>query len=74
MKVLVDLDFLPYIHEKYPARWRKALTVFDRIYAPADCQQLGDYGKGKPPSDNAPSGTCCSQTRRKPGGNGFLQW
>jgi len=45
MKVLVDLDFLPYIHEKYPARWRKALTVFDRIYAPADCQQLGDYGK-----------------------------
>ena len=23
----------------------KSLTVFDRIYAPADCQQLGDYGK-----------------------------
>ncbi|MGO4946876.1 CDP-glycerol glycerophosphotransferase family protein [Blautia sp. Sow4_E7] len=45
MKVLVDLDFLPYIHEKYPARWRKALTVFNRIYAPADCQQLGSYGQ-----------------------------
>lgn len=45
MKVLVDLDFLPYVHEKYPARWRKALTVFDRIYAPAACQQLGGYGQ-----------------------------
>lgn len=45
MKVLVDLDFLPYIHEKYPARWRKALTVFNRIYAPADCLQLGSYGQ-----------------------------
>ena len=44
-KVLVDLDFLPYIHEKYPARWRKALTVFNRIYAPADHQQLGSYGQ-----------------------------
>lgn len=43
-KVLVDLDFLPYVHEKYLARWRKALTVFNRIYAPADCQQLGIYG------------------------------
>ena len=45
MKVLVDLDFLSYIHEKYPARWRKALTVFNRIYAPADCLQLGSYGQ-----------------------------
>ena len=45
MKVLVDLDFLPYVHEKYPARWRKSLTVFDRIYASADCQQLGGYGQ-----------------------------
>ena len=45
MKVLVDLDFLPYIHEKYTARWRRALTVFQRIYAPADCLQLGSYGQ-----------------------------
>ena len=44
-KVLVDLDFLPYVHEKHPARWRRALTVFDRIYAPAHCQQLGSYGQ-----------------------------
>lgn len=43
-KVLADLDFLPYIKEKYPARWRRALTVFDRIYAPAGCLQLGSYG------------------------------
>lgn len=45
MKVLVDLDFLPYIHEKHPARWRKALTVFNRIYTPADCLQLESYGQ-----------------------------
>ena len=45
MKVLVDLDFLPYVHEKYPTRWRKALTVFNRIYAPAHCQLLGSYGQ-----------------------------
>lgn len=43
-KVLADLDFLPYIREKYPARWRRALTVFDRIYAPSGCLQLGSYG------------------------------
>lgn len=45
LKVLVDLDFLPYIHEKYPARWRRALMAFDRIYAPADCMQMGNYGQ-----------------------------
>ena len=44
MKVLVDLDFC-LTSMKISGKMRKALTVFDRIYAPADCQQLGDYGK-----------------------------
>lgn len=43
-KILVDLDFLPYIREKNPAAWRMGATVFDRIYAPVGCADLGDYG------------------------------
>lgn len=43
-KVLIDLDFLPYIRERHPSGWRTAVTVFDRIYAPAGCVSLGDYG------------------------------
>ena len=44
VKVLVDLDFLPYIREKHPTKWNRAVTVFHRIYAPADCLLLGNYG------------------------------
>lgn len=43
-KVLVDLDFLPYIREKYPSKWRVGVTVFDRIYAPSGCVSLSGYG------------------------------
>ncbi|WP_373219894.1 CDP-glycerol glycerophosphotransferase family protein [Ruminococcus sp. 5_1_39BFAA] len=43
-KVLVDLDFLAYIREKHPSKWRVGVTVFDRIYAPSGSVSLADYG------------------------------
>lgn len=49
-KVLMDLGFLEGLKEKDPARWRRAVSAFDEIYAPAASAGLGSYGpenKGK---------------------------
>ena len=44
-KYLTDLEFLPYLQERHPAKWRKALAAFERIYVPASCEQTGKYGE-----------------------------
>ena len=70
-KVLVDLDFLPYIHEKYPARWRKAsqyLTGSMRRRTVSSWEAMGR----RTPSCDAASCSCGRETRRKPGGTGIL--
>ncbi len=73
MKVLVDLDFLLYIHENIRQDGEKPLLYLTG-YMLRQIASSWETTERKTAFDNAPSGTCCSQTRGEPGGNGFLQW
>lgn len=44
-KVLLDYDFMELFREKRGEQWRTAMTMFDRIYAPAGKRLPGEYGE-----------------------------